>query len=147
MLNSTVSASLRFFIFRVNSRNLATAEAVGAASQMNIGDSDVSPDGTPSQFLIVRNLEPSVTEDLFVKGVSKLLKPGSQEISNAPNASKKGRNKMRSTTGDANLGARDGSLKRILLVRDRLSNDSWRYGFAEFSTIEVGILPTARWDC
>ena len=107
---------------------------------MNIGESDVSPDGTPSQFLVVRNLELSVTEDLFARGVSKLLKPNNPEPTSGPSSSKKGRNKMRSTTGDANLGAREGTLRRILLVRDRTTNDSWRYGFAEFSTIEVRLV-------
>lgn len=43
---------------------------------------------------------------------------------------------MASTTGDSNLGARDGSIRRVLLVRDRRSNESWRYGFAEFATIQ-----------
>ena len=46
------------------------------------------------------------------------------------------KSKVASTTGDANLGARDGTLRRILLVRDRRSNDSWRYGFAEYASIE-----------
>ena len=44
--------------------------------------------------------------------------------------------KVASTTGDSNLGAREGTLRRILLVRDRRSNESWRYGFAEFATID-----------
>ena len=103
----------------------------------NSGDSDVAPDGTPSQFLIIRSLEPSVSEDLLAKGVSKLYKPAaphpSQDFSN-----KKDSAKVLSTTGDSNLGAKDGSLRRVLLVRDRRTNESWRYGFAEFVTIEVG---------
>ena len=44
--------------------------------------------------------------------------------------------KISSTTNDASLGAKEGSLRRVLLVRDRKTNDSWRYGFAEFNTVE-----------
>ena len=107
----------------------------------NSGDSDVSPDGSPSQFLILRGLEPTATEELVAKGVSKLYKPGERDI--VP-TTKRGNAKVASTTGDANLGAREGSLRRILLVRDRRSNDSWRYGFAEFATVEVSSVPKGR---
>ena len=103
---------------------------------LNSGDSDVSPDGTPSQFLILRGLEPTVTEDLLAKGVAKLYKPNERALSTVTNP-KKGNAKVASTTGDANLGAKDGSLRRVLLVRDRRSNESWRYGFAEFGTVDV----------
>ena len=103
---------------------------------LNSGDSDASPDGAPSQFLLLRGLEPTVTEDLLAKGVSKLYKPaGSAALLNT--ISKKGNAKVASTTGDANLGAKEGSLRRVLLVRDRRSNESWRYGFAEFATVDV----------
>ncbi|MCJ1293595.1 hypothetical protein MMC34_005150 [Xylographa carneopallida] len=102
---------------------------------LNSGDSDASPDGAPSQFLLLRGLEPTVTEDLLAKGVSKLYKPaGSAALLNT--ISKKGNAKVASTTGDANLGAKEGSLRRVLLVRDRRSNESWRYGFAEFATVD-----------
>lgn len=104
---------------------------------MNSGDSDASPNGTPSQFLLLRGLEPAVTEDLLAKGVAKLYKPGRRSPPPATTASKKGNAKVASTTGDANLGAKEGSLRRILLVRDRRSNESWRYGFAEFGTVDV----------
>ena len=103
---------------------------------LNSGDSDVSPDMTPSQFLILRGLEPTVTEDLLAKGVAKLYKPN-ERASSTVSTSKKGNAKVASTTGDANLGAKDGSLRRVLLVRDRRSNESWRYGFAEFGTVDV----------
>lgn len=104
---------------------------------LNSGDSDASPNGTPSQFLLLRGLEPTVTEDLLAKGVTKLYKP-SRNLSPPATAAKKGNAKVASTTGDANLGAKEGSLRRVLLVRDRRSNESWRYGFAEFGTVDVG---------
>ena len=117
----------------------ALNQAAAAKPQyMNSGDSDASPNGTPSQFLLIRNLEPTVTEDLLAKGVAKLYKPGRRSSPPAAIASKKSSAKVASTTGDANLGAKEGSLRRILLVRDRRNNESWRYGFAEFATIEVG---------
>ena len=102
----------------------------------NSGDSDVAPDGSPSQFLILRGLEPTATEELVAKGVTKLYKPSERD---ALSATKKGNAKVASTTGDANLGAREGSLRRVLLVRDRNSNESWRYAFAEFATVDVSI--------
>ena len=111
---------------------------VKASEFLNSGDSDASPDGAPSQFLLLRNLEPTVTEDLLAKGVAKLYKPSS---GTAPSTivNKKSNSKVASTTGDANLGAKDGSLRRVLLVRDKQSNESWRYGFAEFASVDVSV--------
>ncbi|EPQ66487.1 Bgt-5104-2 [Blumeria graminis f. sp. tritici] len=98
------------------------------------GDSDVSPDGTASQFLLFRGLEPGVTEELLAKGVSKLIKVKSGTPPTNQSIARK--SKISSTSNDASLGAREGSMRRVLLVRDRKTNDSWRYGFAEFSTVE-----------
>ncbi|WEW60280.1 hypothetical protein PRK78_005765 [Emydomyces testavorans] len=112
-----------------------TAGAEPAQRVINIGDNDTSLDGTPSQFLLFRGLEPSVTEEVLAKGVAKLYKPSNSQSQAAVSAAKKGA-KVASTTGDSNLGAREGSMRRILLVRDRRSNESWRYGFAEFATVE-----------
>ena len=120
--------------------------AAAKPQYMNSGDSDASPNGTPSQFLLIRNLEPTVTEDLLAKGVAKLYKPGRRSSPPAATASKKNSAKVASTTGDANLGAKEGSLRRVLLVRDRRNNESWRYGFAEFATIEV-VARTLVDDC
>ena len=106
------------------------------AEFVNSGDSDALPQGPPSQFLLIRSLEPSVTEDVLAKGVTKLYKPG-RRPSPTPNTSKKGSSKVASTTGDANLGAKEGSLRRVLLIRDRRTGESWRYGFAEFASVDV----------
>ena len=108
-----------------------------STNQLDNGASDASPNSTPSQFLLLRGLEPTVTEDLLAKGVAKLYKPSRKSLAESKNPSKKGNAKVASTTGDANLGAREGSLRRVLLVRNRKTNESWRYGFAEFATIEV----------
>lgn len=104
---------------------------------MNSGDSDVSPNGAPSQFLLIRSLEPTVTEEILAKGVAKLYKPSRRASPPTNTSLKKNNAKVASTTGDVNLGAREGSLRRVLLVRDRRNNESWRYGFAEFATIDV----------
>ena len=113
------------------------AVAPAKSNQMDNGASDASPNGTPSQFLLLRGLEPTVTEDLLAKGVTKLYKPSRKSSPPSTTASKKGGSKVSSTTGDANLGAKKGSLRRVLLVRSRKTNESWRYGFAEFGAIEV----------
>ncbi|KAG0650519.1 putative RNA-binding [Hyphodiscus hymeniophilus] len=98
------------------------------------GDSDTSPDDIASQFLLLRGLEPGVNEELLAKGVCKLYttKPSASAADKQP--AKKA--KITSTGTDASLGAKEGSLQRVLLVRDRKSDDSWRYGFAEFATVE-----------
>lgn len=116
---------------------LGLTTATKPPEYLNSGDSDASPNGTPSQFLLLRGLEPTVTEDLLAKGVTKLYKPGRRSSPPISSASKKSNAKVASTTGDANLGAKEGSLRRVLLVRDRRTNESWRYGFAEFGTVEV----------
>ena len=119
------------------------ADASGAEAPLksldftNTGDSDASLDGAPSQFLLIRGLEPGVTEELLAKGVAKMYKSSAQDADAGAKPPKKGNAKVASTTGDANLGAKEGSLKRVLLIRDCTSDESWRYGFAEFHSVEV----------
>jgi RNA-binding protein 5/10 len=108
------------------------------------GDSDVSPDNTASQFLLFRGLEPGVNEELLAKGVMKLYKAPASSTQADVHTSKK--TKISSTANDASVGAREGSLRRILLVRDRKSNDSWRYGFAEFGSVEDAQGAMARYN-
>ncbi|XHG09418.1 hypothetical protein AWENTII_012477 [Aspergillus wentii] len=108
---------------------------IAAPKVENHGDNDAAPENQPSQFLLFRGLEVSVSEELFAKGVAKLYRPANSTSDGSSASQKKGA-KVASTTGDSNLGARDGSIRRILLVRDRRSNESWRYGFAEFATVQ-----------
>ena len=103
----------------------------------NTGDSDVSPDSTPSQYLLFRSLEPSVSEELLAKGAAKLLKADEASASVGSFASKESTTKIASTSTVAHAGAQQGSIRRVLLVRDRRSDESWRYGFVEFATVEV----------
>lgn len=116
---------------------LGVATASKPPEYLNSGDSDASPHGPPSQFLLLRGLEPTVTEDLLAKGVAKLYKPSRNVSPSGGASSKKSAAKIVSTTGDTNLGAKEGSLRRVLLVKDRRTNESWRYGFAEFGSVEV----------
>ncbi|KAI9784494.1 MAG: hypothetical protein M1816_000814 [Peltula sp. TS41687] len=103
----------------------------------NTGDSDVSPDGTPSQFLLFRGLEPTVTTQLLAKGAAKLYKSSGGTPPPQASSSKKTGAKVSSTTADSNLGAKEGSLRRVLLVKDRRTDESWRYGFVEFASVEA----------
>lgn len=100
------------------------------------GETDEDPQNTPSQFVVLRDLEPSVTEEVLAKGVMKLFREDAPAP--AKDTTKNG-NKLKSTAptaGNLTLGATPGSLRRVFLIRDRRTNDSWRYGFAEFATIE-----------
>ena len=38
----------------------------------------------------------------------------------------------------------DEGIRRILLVKDRQTNESWRFGFAEFATVEVNSHDSSR---
>lgn len=85
---------------------------------MNDGERDMAT-SPPSQFLLFRGLEPTVSEELLAKGALKLTVPNGV----TPESSKTGL-----------IGAKEASLKRVLLVRDRKTDESWRYGFVEFAT-------------
>ncbi|KAA8900183.1 hypothetical protein FN846DRAFT_899823 [Sphaerosporella brunnea] len=78
---------------------------------MNDGQRDMAM-SPPSQFLLFRNLESGVNEEVLAKGLLKLMTPA------------------------APAGASESSLKRVLLVRDRRTEESWRFGFAEFSALQ-----------
>ncbi|KAI5292665.1 hypothetical protein KEM52_006163 [Ascosphaera acerosa] len=114
-----------------------------AAAPRNVGDSDVAPDGIPSQFLLFRGLDSGLTEDHFAKGVAKLYKPANSAVSQSGG---KAGAKVSSTTGNSNLGAREGSVRRVLLVRDKRSDESWGYGFAEFATVNDAQAALARYN-
>jgi hypothetical protein len=109
---------------------------VPAPKVVNFGDNDAAAENQPSQFLLFRGLDHSVTEELLARGVAKLYRPSGNSDNAPTNNSKKG-SKVASTTGDSNLGAREGSIRRVLLVRDRRTNESWGYGFAEFAVVMV----------
>lgn len=96
--------------------------------------------------MLLRGLEASVSEELLVKGVSKLNKPSNPAAAQTSQVPSKKGAKVASTTGDTNLGAKEGTLRRILLVRDRRTNESWRYGFAEYASIEDAQAAVTRFN-
>ncbi|EME86583.1 uncharacterized protein MYCFIDRAFT_77572 [Pseudocercospora fijiensis CIRAD86] len=95
------------------------------------GEEDLSYDGTALQFLLIRGLKNTVDEALLSKGLEKLdvddkePKPTAMPVvpGGPPPA-----------MPAAPPGATPGSLKRVFLVRDRLSEKSLSYGFAEYHT-------------
>lgn len=100
------------------------------------GETDEDLRQNPSQFIVIRDLEPSVTEELLAKGVMKLFREEAPQPARDPS---KPANKLKSTaltTSSAGLGATPGSLRRVFLIRDRRTGESWKYGFAEFATID-----------
>ncbi|RFU33688.1 hypothetical protein B7463_g2666, partial [Scytalidium lignicola] len=142
----------RTLCFRCNApRTVAAPHGVVAPVRMSAfsglaatGDTDVSPDNTASQFLLLRGLEPSVTEELLAKGVSKLYKSKENTTSSDVHTAKKP--KISSTSREVAVGAPEGTLRRVLLVRDRKTDDSWRYGFAEFSSVEDAKAAMAKFN-
>ncbi|KAJ8129126.1 hypothetical protein O1611_g4503 [Lasiodiplodia mahajangana] len=99
------------------------------------GQSDECPQQTPSQFVVVRGLAPSANETILAAGVKKLYMSKEDE----PKQPSGMPTKLRSTAPIGNthgLGAKPGSLIRVFMVRDKLSEISCNYGFAEFSTLD-----------
>ncbi|KAK0633149.1 hypothetical protein B0T14DRAFT_54597 [Immersiella caudata] len=107
------------------------------------GETDEDPQQMPSQYLVVRDLEGSVSEQVLANGVMKLFLDTSSERRDTSGST----NKLKSTaptSGTAGLGAKPGSLRRVFLMRDRRTNESWRYGFAEFATVEDAMGAAAK---
>ncbi|KAG7291793.1 hypothetical protein NEMBOFW57_001813 [Staphylotrichum longicolle] len=107
------------------------------------GETDECPQQTPSQYIVVRDLEGSVTEEVLARGVMKLFVEQQERAKETPTTS----NKLKSTApvnSTVGLGAKPGSLRRVFLMRDRKTNESWRYGFAEFATVEDAVSAVAK---
>lgn len=67
---------------------------------------------TEWHYLLVRNLKKSTTEVVFSKGLEKLNK-----------------------TQHSNDGSTPGGLRRVLIIRDKISNKSMGFGFAEYHDV------------
>ncbi|ORY55278.1 uncharacterized protein BCR38DRAFT_452611 [Pseudomassariella vexata] len=106
------------------------------AADMHLdGKSDECPQQAPSQFLVIRNLPSSVNEHVLATGIKKLYVTKDEE-SKQPSGTPA---KLKSTAPIGNtsgLGAKPGSLIRVFIIRDKHSDASCRYGFAEFSQME-----------
>lgn len=126
--------ALKFWL-TLSSAAAQIAAAAPPPVPINTGDSDVSPDNTPSQYLLFRSLESTVGEELLAKGAAKLLRSDDAELPKE-DSQKSANAKVSSTSAVAQAGARPGCIRRVLLIRDRRTNDSWRYGFIEFAAVE-----------
>lgn len=69
---------------------------------------------------------------MLAKAVQKLLASSTEGTDQSHGDLKP---KITATTVEG--GAREGSVKRVLLVRDRRTGESWRFGFVEFAGVEV----------
>ncbi|KAI1759103.1 hypothetical protein GGR53DRAFT_471662 [Hypoxylon sp. FL1150] len=113
----------------------APRSSENAADMKLDGKSDECPQQTPSQFLVIRDLAPSVTEAVLAAEVKKLYVAKEDE----PKQSSSTNNKLKSTAPIGNtsgLGAKPGSLIRVFIIRNKYSDISCNYGFAEFSTLD-----------
>ncbi|KAI0118440.1 hypothetical protein GGR51DRAFT_217128 [Nemania sp. FL0031] len=109
------------------------------------GQSDECPQQTPSQFVLVRGLAPSTNETILAAGVKKLYMSKEDE----PKQPSGMPTKLRSTAPIGNthgLGAKPGSLIRVFMVRDKSSEISCNYGFAEFSTLDDARAAVAKYN-
>ncbi|KAM0439704.1 hypothetical protein ACHAPT_000798 [Fusarium lateritium] len=89
----------------------------------------------PSQILVVYPLTSFVNEGMLADDMKRLelVKPEN------PKDNSNGALKLKSTAPTGNTtgyGARPGSLHRVFLMRDVNTNESFKYGFAEFWTVE-----------
>lgn len=109
------------------------------------GKSDECPQQTPSPFIVIRDLPSSANENTLSNGIKSLYVAKSDEPKQIPGAPPK----LKSTAPVGNtsgLGAKPGSLVRVFLIRDRSSEISCNYGFAEFSTLEDARAALAKYN-
>lgn len=89
----------------------------------------------PSHMLVIYPLAGFVNENMLAKDIKRL----ELEKPEKPKDTGNGAPKLKSTapTNDASgYGARAGTLHRVFLMRETESNDSLKYGFAEFWSVE-----------
>ncbi|KAI1320433.1 hypothetical protein F5Y16DRAFT_389896 [Xylariaceae sp. FL0255] len=124
------------FSRRTTCKQCKAPRASENAADMHLdGQSDECPQQTPSQFVVIRGLASSANETILAAGVKKLYLSKDDELKQSSSTPAK----LKSTAPIGNtqgLGARLGSLVRVFIVREKLSDISCNYGFAEFSTLE-----------
>ncbi|KAI5867750.1 hypothetical protein GGS23DRAFT_549757 [Durotheca rogersii] len=109
------------------------------------GKSDECPQQTPSQFLVIRDLSSSVTEQDLATEIKKLYVAKEDE----PKPSSNAPTKLKSTAPIGNtsgLGAKPGSLVRVFMIRNKYSDISCNYGFAEFSSLDDARAAMAKYN-
>ncbi|KAI6791963.1 hypothetical protein KC363_g6769 [Hortaea werneckii] len=91
------------------------------AEPPNRGENDISTDGRPLRLLLLRGLKESTSEDLLAKGLQKL-----------------------ESNEDSEHGAAPGSLRRVMLIRDRVSGKGVGFGFAEYHSVSAASTALAK---
>ncbi|KAK8234233.1 hypothetical protein HDK77DRAFT_493753 [Phyllosticta capitalensis] len=99
---------------------------------------DGTPDGSATQFLLIKKLGENVGEEDLLKLVSKLFKKDDAKDPQAGAAGLRSTG-LKSTSVPRNAGAKPGSLKRIFLVRDKMTGYSCGFGFAEYHSKEDAV--------
>ncbi|KAK5991103.1 RNA-binding 5-A-like protein [Cladobotryum mycophilum] len=136
-------ATCDFSNYASRSKCKVCGSAVSASStQQSLSGAADAYDG-PSQILVIHPLPPFVNEDMLASDIKRL----ELEKPDPSKDTSKGAPKLKSTapTGDASgYGARPGSLHRVFLMRDPKTNESVKYGFAEFWTLEDAVAAMAK---
>ncbi|KXJ94052.1 hypothetical protein Micbo1qcDRAFT_40953 [Microdochium bolleyi] len=116
-----------------------------STSEMKLdGQSDECPQQAPSVFIVVRGLASSVNEISLANGIKSLYVDKGPEPKQTP----AGAPKLKSTAPVGNtsgLGAKPGSLARVFMIRDKSSEISCNYGFAEFATLDDARAAVAKY--
>ncbi|KAG6165574.1 hypothetical protein E4U11_000294 [Claviceps purpurea] len=128
---------------RTQCKSCGTSRTAEASWEQSLnGAADVA-DGADavSQILVVHPLPSFVTEDMLAKNLKLLEK--TEEVKSSAN----GPSKLKSTAPGADAaryGARPNSLHRVFLTREVRSGESFKYGFAEFWTLEDAAAAVAK---
>ncbi|KAJ3483117.1 hypothetical protein NLG97_g7386 [Lecanicillium saksenae] len=88
----------------------------------------------PSQILVVFPLPPFVDEEMLAREMKRLELEKPDPVKTTGDAPKL-KSTAPTSTGQG-YGASQGSLHRVFLMRDSQTNETFKYGFAEFWTVE-----------
>ncbi|KAJ6781946.1 hypothetical protein PWT90_04104 [Aphanocladium album] len=89
---------------------------------------------SPSQILVVFPLPPFVDEEMLAREMKRLELEKPDPVKTTGDAPKL-KSTAPTSTGQG-YGASQGSLHRVFLMRDSQTNETFRYGFVEFWTVE-----------
>ncbi|KAI1497913.1 hypothetical protein F5X99DRAFT_395324 [Biscogniauxia marginata] len=134
------------FSRRATCKQCKAPRSIERTAEMKLdGKSDECPQQTPSQFIVIRGLPSSVTETVLAAEIKKLYvnKDGEPKLPSGTPAKLKSTAPIGNTTG---LGAKPGSLVRVFMIRDKYSEISCNYGFAEFSTLDDARAAMAKYS-
>lgn len=92
-----------------NRSNSRSPSDTNPSSNMNDGARDIG--GTPTSILLLRGLDPISTEQEIAKHLQHIPDPSQTVLPD--------------------------SVRKVMLIKDRLSNVSWGYAFVQFSDVQV----------